>query len=301
MNKLNELDNKNIYELIENITPLNNKYRDLIKEKSSGTKVVVIMWEVGNLLHIFLLRNKIKPHKLYWKIYGKSEGTRTSYITRDFLSYCFRIRKYFSKKEEIEKNFYNLERYSSFREALPLLENPKYKLDKKSQSILIRLLNSNIPPMQIKENIIQLKKNRIGIKNTRYQRLREMEPSAKIFASFYNYIYKIYKENNDTEAKSFRTLIGENVLNNLSAMIASLAREGLFIPKFKYKNYQNIRFNSFMGTLKELINKNIEDRNRFRRLFPPRKIIRLADMIYSLSSYKLMIDFREKLNFQSKE
>lgn len=295
MNNLKEPHNKEIFNLIEKITPLNNRYRDLVKEASSGKEVLILMWRVGEILHDFIRINKLKPHNLYWKVYGKSEGTRTSYITRDFLSYCFRIHKYFKNEQEINTQFPNLKKYSLFREAFPLLENPKFRLDNNERQSIVKLLNSNNPTLSIKHEIIILKKKKIGIKNTRKQRLKEMEPDARVFVAFYNLIYKIIKENDQDEIDNFRKNFKNNDLENLSTTVASLIKEGLYVPKINYKKNGDSRLDGFIDTLQDLLVKKIEDRNRFRRMFPPRKLVKLADMLYALTSDKQIQLYRKKI------
>src|SRR3989344_6327116 len=109
-----QINKKDFFGLIEEITPLNNRYRDLIKGGEKGTEILLVMWQVGSILEAFVNEHKIKPHNLYWRIYGKAEGVRNSYITRDFLSYCLRIKKYFRESDTILKTFPHLQKYSLF-------------------------------------------------------------------------------------------------------------------------------------------------------------------------------------------
>ena len=50
----NTLSKQDLFDLIEKITPLNNKYRDLVDIPGSGVNVLTIMWEVGNILSAFV-------------------------------------------------------------------------------------------------------------------------------------------------------------------------------------------------------------------------------------------------------
>ena len=190
-----EINKQKIFDLIDQITPHNNRYRDLVKSSEGGTEVLVLMWEVGDMIESFIKQFDIKPHNLYWQIYGKAEGLKTSYITRDFLSYCFRIKKYFPKVEDISDKFSHLQKYSLFREAFPLLENPKFKLFKDEESEIIKVLNSKNSPQKIKKLILEIKARRIGIKNTRKQKLNEMKPITDNFVAIYNELYSLIKGN----------------------------------------------------------------------------------------------------------
>ena len=81
-----------INKLIDKITPIYNDYREN-KDKMSPNLSICLMYEIGGLLKEYLDSNDVKPHNLYRKIYGRSEGsfdnTKKSYITREFLGRCF--------------------------------------------------------------------------------------------------------------------------------------------------------------------------------------------------------------------
>lgn len=286
----------NIFNLIEEITPFYNNYRDFVSEGKKGTEVLELMWDVGEILKKYLDSNKIKPHNLYWQIYGKAQGVKTSYITRDFLSYCLRIHKYFSKKDLIRGSFPNLKRYSLFREAFPLLENPKYKLPKEESVILLKLLNSDLEPQEIKEQIVTIKNNVIGIRNNRMQKIHEIEPTVNNFVLIYNQIYSLIKKNLENEHEDFLTMIGEDYIEELVQAISSLTEEGLYVPDLKSRNDLPEQWNSFINDLISLINGKVELRNRFRRVFSVKKIYILAEMFNALKSKKGILHYREKMN-----
>lgn len=267
-----------IYELIELITPLNNRYRDLVKGGSDGTSVLLVMWEVGEILENFISTTGIKPHNLYWQIYGKAEGSKTSYITRDFLSYCLRIKRFFKNQHDIKKVLPSLQRYSLFREAFPLLENPKYKLSSKETSDIYELLNSNSDPADVKRYIVSIKDKNIGIKNPRTQRLEELESMTKNFVSVYNEVYSFIK--NDSQGNN-AAWPSKSELNTLSEAVSSMTQENLFVPDLALIDRVPIsaEWKIFIENLEVLFAGPVETRNRFRRLISPRKIYDLADML----------------------
>ena len=270
-----------LFNLIGDIAPLNNKYKDLISNKRPGHEALLVMWNVGDIIETYINKHDIKPHALYWSIYGKSRGIRNSYITRDFLSYCLRIRKYFEVKSIIKKSFPNLQQYSLFREALPLLENKKYKRSRKETEELIKLLNSNNPPSYIKTSIVKMKKSIIGILNSRKQRLGEVVPLGKSFASVYN---KLLKKNGEY-SHFIKSKLQTTYIKRISESTSSLSQEGLYVPKLKINKIGNEEWDIFVDNLFTLTKSSIEDRNRFRKLFPPKKIIKLAEMIYAITTY----------------
>lgn len=290
---------KNIFDLIEKITPYNNLYRDTVKSGKNGADILGLMWKVGEIIRIFLNKFDIKPHDLYWRVYGKAEGLKTSYITRDFLSYCLRIRNYFPNLESISKTYSHLDRYSLFREAFPLLENPKYKLSKDEELRIIEMLNSNAEPRKIKNLIKSMKSERIGIKNTRTQRLTEMKPITVNFVAIYDEIYNIIKDNDESLLGKIAFSLPRDYLNVLSQAVSSLTQENLYVPELE--NKQNIpeQWKLFVSNLQYLLGSSVETRNRFRRLVPPRKLFNLADMLNALTTERGVTNYRKRKSINS--
>jgi len=291
-----KLDENKIAYLIEKITPLNNEYRDRVKLENSGTEMLELMWKVGEVLENFLKKEKIRPHTLYWQIYGKAPGLKRSYITRDFLSYCLRIKKFFGNCENIRKMFPQLKKYSLFREAFPLLENPKYRLKGNEYNKLIKVLNSTEDILETETFIVNLKKKRIGIKNPRTQRLSELKNEVDNFVNIFNYVYELIKENNANDIRNFRNKFSNKLILELSQLVASFTQEGLSHPEIKQYDHLPRNWINFVDNLKRLSKTSIETRNRFRRLVPPRKLMDLADMLNATISDQGIKNYRIKKN-----
>jgi hypothetical protein len=274
-----------IEKLILNITPLYNKYKQN-KKVLKPIESLGIMWEIGNLLYIYIKDTKIAPHNLYRSIYGKSEGTKNiiqkSYITREFQGRCYRIRKIFVAKDEIRKLLPNLNSVTAFREAMPFFDNYKYKLKGEARENLLILLNSNLETKSILNQINSLQKNFIGKKNPRTQRLKDIQSEKNAFINFYNYIYRLTNSsNNDIIAEIKR--VGEEDVVNLAKNTTSLTEEGLkFYPITKHQ-IPHSPWLEYKNVIELLINqKNAVLRRRFRRLIPPERIAFLAEMLYKL-------------------
>ena len=274
--------------LIQQITPLYNEYRSK-KSDLSGTEALEIMWEIGDLLKGYIEQNNIAPHTLFWSIYGNAEGTKNieqkSYITREFQNRCHRIRRIFDAKEQIKQDFPRLKSFTTFREAMPFLDDGKYKLEGKEREQLLVLLNSNQRPQKILEKIRVLQKNKIGRKNPRTQRLFEVEKEKQEFINFYNHIYRLIKAGDYKLCmKEIRKADLDHV-NILSKNVSALSQEGLKVYDFSVPKALKEPWKSFSETIKNLITqKDPKNRRRFRRLIPPERIVRLADMLYALSA-----------------
>ncbi|MFO7846793.1 MAG: hypothetical protein R6V27_09550 [Balneolaceae bacterium] len=272
-----------ITELIEEITPLNNEYRIGIKANLPGNEILKIMWDAGEILVSKGIKN---IHPIAWKIYGKEKGLRRSYITRDFLSYCFRIRKYFKNKSEIDKKFPNLQRYTLFREALPLLDNPKYSLSSEEKRKLLDLLNSNKSYQVIKNEIIKTKRKKHRIYNDRRQKLGEVIPIKDNFIKIYEEIFKIVENNEYQEIEKLKADVGAGNLLKFSQFCLSLTQEGLSFPELKKEKIKKLddHWEIFGENLIELSNADEEKRNRFRRVIPISKIMGLAEMLKGITT-----------------
>jgi len=282
------MENLDLKKLISAITPYYNEYR---KNRLTilGTDALILMWEIGKLLEEFVLAHNIAPHHLYRLIYGKSEGAQNtiqkSYITRDFLSRSYRIKKLFSKKKEIVEQFPKLKKFRTFYKAMPFIDNPKYKFEGKEKSAIFKLLNSNKPYGDIMKVVGKLQKERIGIKNPRTQKLGEMEGDKKVFVDFYNYIYGMVKFKDYRKVESAVTEVGVDFISLLAKNTSAISADGLKMEPYAIEKTLPMEWESYAKLLLRLISKKEAlERRRFRRLIPPERLIRLSEMLFAIRS-----------------
>jgi hypothetical protein len=282
----------NINTIIQNITPLYNEYKKNSKN-ISGTESLIKMWDIGDILKNFIQENKISPHTLFRKIYGKSESKKDivqkSYITREFQTRCYRIRNIFLSKEEIIKTFPSLKSFSAFRESMPFFDNKKYKLEGEEKEKLLKTLNSLQENKFIMQKIYKLQKEKIGIKNPRTQRLQDLEKEKKIFIDFYNLTYHLLqKSSEEIKIILHKNSIEKQYIRILAQNTNALSQDGLKFTPFSsmnnvkyplWKEYENT-INYFSSHTKAI------EKRRFRRLILPERIVKLADMLYELYSIK---------------
>jgi hypothetical protein len=283
-------------ELINNIIPYYNKYRQR-KQVLTGVESLNILWEIGDILKIYIDETKVAPHKLYREIYGKSEGKtnviQKSYITREFLSRCYRIRKIFANKKEIKKSLPTLKNFNNFREAMPFFDNPKYSLKNKERTDLLKALNSNNDNRKIKLYISKLQKEKIGIKNPRDQKFKEMTGDKKVFVEFYNYIYNLFKSDDYKKAQNEINIMDIDFIKILSKNTGALALDGLLMNDFEVPKKINKKWIDFIFLVKRLIEKkDPKERRRFRRLIPSHRMTQLGEMLYLLTSEDLYKKFK---------
>lgn len=283
-------------ELIEKITPFYNQYRKNQKILN-GAEALDIIWEVGDLLKKYLSNHDIAPDALYRKIYGKSEQAtnveQKSYITREFLSRSYRIRKIFINKSKIKEELPGLQRFRQFFQAMPFFDNPKYRIAGGEKEELLSVLNSNKTNQQIMVYIHKLQKEKIGIKNPRTQRLQELSTEKQFFIDLYNFIYKNLKEKKYSEAKKNLGSINQSFISELSKNTGALASDQLRIQSFDIPGDIGgpwLQYAEMVNTL--ATKKDAKERRRFRRLIPPVKMMRLSEMIYALRSEEDFNKFR---------
>jgi len=285
-----------IKDLIADIVPYYNNYRQN-KRTLTGTEAVEILWVIGDILKTYIEETGIAPHKLYREIYGKAEGKENiiqkSYITREFLNRCYRVRRIFVKKTDVKKLFPNLFSFNLLREAMPFIDDTKYKFAGKEKDDLYKLLNSDKTYAVIMKEIHRLQKEKIGIKNPRDQKLKEMTGDKDIFVAFYNYIYELLKTVDYQKAKKEIEMMDAEFIKVLSKNTSALTIDGLLTTDFEIPENINKKWSDFAGLIKRLITKKDPmERRRFRRLIPPHRMTQLGEMIYLLTSENLYKTFR---------
>jgi hypothetical protein len=278
-----------IHKVIQDITPLYNHYKKESKS-ISGSEALKIMWDLGSILKIYIEENNIAPHALYREIYGKGEGSknivRKSWIPREFQGRCYRIRNIFSSKDQIDNELPNLRNFTNFRECMPFFDNEKYKFVGEEKDKLLALLNSNNSNKYIFKTIKKLQKERIGRSNDRYQRLKDLENEKDIFINFYNYIYNMTQLDSDAILiKIKEDGIDSEYISVLAQNTNALSQDGLkFFDMTNIQNTQNTNWMNYCGVIIDFLNqKDPKKIRRFRRLVPPERIVKLADMLYFIN------------------
>jgi len=289
------MEQVNIQELIKEISPLYNSYKQSSRN-IKGTDALFIMWDIGDILKKKIEIYNIAPHNLYRKIYGKAEGkndiTQKSYITREFLGRAYRIRNIFKDKEDIKKDLPNLENFIPFREAMPFFDNEKYLLKGDEREKLLSILNGQESSSLILKKIKLLQNEKIGRKNSRNQKLEELEPQKEAFINFYNYIFGLIKNNDYEDLRKQISIIDDSIIMKLSSATSALSQEGL-----KYEEIPEVKLNGYWKTYADFLNHfsnqiDAKERRRFRRLIPPERIVRLAEMLQSVTSKDIFNRFK---------
>lgn len=293
-NDLNQ--NKELNNLIEKIIPFYNAYKRNQKDLD-GASALEIIWEVGDLIKIYLKGKKIAPRTLYYQIYGKSENDENiiqkSYITRDFLDRSYRVRRIFKKKSSIRKQFPTLQRYRLFYKSMPFLDEGRFRMNEADRKELIKLLNSSATYKQIMSQINKLKKERINLKIPHDSKLKELEVEKKVFIETYNYIYEFIRKKNYEKVLETFDKKNYDFFVELSRNVGALSSDELKITTFDVPRGVDKKINELAEVVNKLASKtDAKERRRFRRLIPPEKMMKLSEMIYALTNANTYKNFR---------
>lgn len=196
-------DESKLGRLIEQLGPLNNRWRDALPPEK-----VMALWQMGNLL----LKEVPRPaDALLWQIQDRS------YITRNLLRYALIIYRSWSRREELEQLTQELKNYTVFREALPFLKGDREGVDNATYKQVVALLSGE-DSQEALRFLKQLKARQIGRQHKKGASVRSVRELAVAFAEPFEQLEQEAKSNADVRpAASDETLIA------LSRMAMSLA------------------------------------------------------------------------------
>lgn len=284
--------------LITDLTPLYNEYRKG-REENLPVEQIILMWKIGDVLKKFLPSVDIAPHALYREIYGKSESTsnvsQRSYITREFLSRSYRVRSMFKSQKEISTTFPNLTSLNHFREAMPFFDNPKHRLSEIEMNQLLKVLNSSKSNAYKIAYVNTLQSKKIGKKNPRTQRLADLQSEKELFINFYNKIYTTIKNESYKNAQHSLEIPPPNFIKVLAQNTGALSADGLKMNEMIIPATISPLWQGYSSLVASLIAKESPvERRRFRRLIPSDRLVRLSEMLHSLTDEQSFNNLKAK-------
>jgi len=274
--------------LIAALTPLHNQYKAGLG-KAAPVRSLEVMWDIGEVLRKEVAATGMKPHALFREVYGRSEGAtnikQRSYIPREFQGRCYRVRLMFGDRGDIMRQFRHLCSVTCFREAMPFLDNPKYVLEGKERGDLLALLNSrSMSTTQVLDEVKRLQKELIHVANPRIQHLAEMEDARLVFLRAYNMVFGLLKARDWDGIRTTLADLPEDDLRLLSKNTSALAREGIRTYEMHRVQSTHEIWTAYFELVKRLTERPDEkERRRFRRVVPPERIARMAEMVFALA------------------
>lgn len=263
--------------LIHELAPLNNAYRAAVRNgAASGPDLLEKMWDAGEALRRAGVE---KPDPVAWAIYGKPGEPRRSYITRDFACSCFRVRRYFALKGDIQRDFPGLQRHNLFKIALPLLDNEKYALRGEARDALIRLLNSGEAPSEIKRKIVEMKRARIAPRPARRSDVHHIDKAAGQVAARHAELVEINATRNRRRLRSLRKRVGDDNLLFLSKICLNLFSDEFTAPDTPHDPGIQGLWRQFYCAVAPITAAGPAERRRLRKRTGPMVLIEMAEML----------------------
>ncbi|MEW6555551.1 MAG: hypothetical protein AB1384_14860 [Actinomycetota bacterium] len=257
-----------IRRLIEEIAPLNNLYRQAVKEHQPCYVSLGYLWDIGDIL-LEAGVDQITP--LASAIHARS------YITAQIVMYSFRIRRYFPQRGTIKRRFGKVTSYAAFRDAFPLLENERYRLSRVKERELVKLLNSGKESREIRREIASLKKARVPERKKRDMRLHELDSFVQVFDEQFGELQALMEKGSRQGITRFARRMGIEVLLFCNRLCLSLADES-FAPPEEMPPLDDIdpRWSVFIKGMYEVTSGDRVARNRARRRIKPMHFVTMG-------------------------
>ncbi|PYP82353.1 MAG: hypothetical protein DMF61_26590 [Blastocatellia bacterium AA13] len=136
-----------IGQLIEQLGPLNNRWRD-----SEPSEKVLALWDMGEII-LAVVPNPSDP--LLWDI------QKRSYLTRSLLRYALIVRRGWKRRRDLAELVRGLRSYTAFREALPFLKGDREGIDDETYGKVASFLGDANPTTSV-QYLKRLKARKIG-------------------------------------------------------------------------------------------------------------------------------------------
>ncbi len=272
--------------LIEEIAPLNNLYRQAVKEHQPCHISLGYLWDIGDILKEAGVE-QITP--LASAIHARS------YITAQIVMYSFRMRRYFSQRGTIKRRFGKVASYAAFRDAFPLLENERYRLTRARERELVRLLNSGKGSAEIRREIAAIKKARVPDRKRRDMRPHELDSFVQMFDERYNELRGVMAKGSTRSISLFGRRLGAEVLLFCNRLCLSLADES-FAPPEEMPPLDDIdpRWSAFIKGMYEVTSGDRVARNRARRRIKPMHFVTMGSYMDILRDERKIKEYSEK-------
>ena len=284
-----------IWEIIKEIAPYYNNYKNN-KDSISWADAIWIMWEIWSILEGYINKLGIAPHKFYREIYWKSEWktnkAQKSYITREFMWRCYRIKKMFLHKEDIKKQFPTLVSFTAFREAMPFFDNPKYKFKWKEREELLTVLNHSKSGTEALSYVRALQKKYIWIKNSRNQRAWEVD--IELFKSFYSDLKSLLEKDYTSAKEEISNYnVSDEILKGLSKNMMSMIDDSFKMQLIEDNSVNNNTRNSIVEFVNKVANESTNKlRRRVRKNVWERWLLQLSRMLTALISEEYFRNYK---------
>lgn len=284
--------NGSLVNLIDRLAPINNKFRGV----QDPILKIETMWDFGQILDFYLKEHNLKLHELLYQIYDPYSRVKMSYITRDLGSYCYRVYRYFSNRKQIKEMLQGLVSYTAFRESIPLLFNPKYRLTKEQKKEVISIICDNKPVADIIKEIKNKKTNILPINNPRNQRAKEYVIEKQYLIEIRDKLRELYFNNvlpsSEIVEKNFDV---QEYRSDFVNILMALASE-TFINRINDLDENSLK--KEMKGIYTIAKSDSRTRARFRKwVFSANELLDMAEGVHSLNDENNFKHHRSKIDF----
>lgn len=244
--------------LIDEITPLNNLYRQAVRERRPPYEGLGYNWDIGEALK---QAGVDEPYPVAARI------QEISYITSNLVTFSWRVRRYFPDRRTIKRRFGKAVRLSAFRWALPLMEGESYYLSRAQERELVRLINSDLPYSEMKHEIESFKQKKLPAKPSRDRKTHAPESFAVIFEQRLAELEAIMCSGSRSDIIRFRETFDPPVLLYWNKLCLAFTDEA-FAPPGQSLPLQglNLEWAELIDGMYEIVSEGRAARNRARRL-----------------------------------
>lgn len=280
------LSEDRIRDLIDELAPHNNLYRQAARERRPVHEALGHLWDMGEVLREAGVESITAV---------ASAIQERSYITYDLVSLAFRVRRYFPDRRTIRRRFGKVTSYGAFREAFPLLENERYRLSRARERELVRMLNSGRRGCELRPLIKAMKREASPRRAGGNGRHAETEAFVSLFRALLAEVEALLRDGSREEILGYARSLGPDLLLYLNRQFLSLADES-FAPPRQLPPLDDLdsRWKALIDRLSAISSQEKQARNRIRRAICPMLFVAMGNHVDTLRDEEKIDDLLAK-------
>lgn len=269
--------------LIQNLGPVNNRFREY-----EGVHKIVALWEMGDIL-IQGTGDGSLDHVL-WEI------NKRSFITRDVLRYASIVRHEWKSRQEVERLFSNVKKYSLFREALPFLKGNRQGIDEATYREVIARIGSG-QVSEVKVYLQGLKERYIGRSNKKGVSLTKVAVTSDGIVRFMTELLKKVMSP-AFSVNQIHVNAGDESLRLMSLTFYGLVADQP-LPVLS-EELEGHNWREFAVMLNSLTSASREEKSALRKLIGVQTLMEWTDLFNALRTDQDFTEWRVRSNYKMK-
>lgn len=264
----------NLGRLIEQLGPLNNRWRD-----SQPAEKVLTLWDMGEVI----LKHVPSPSDpLLWDI------QKRSYLTRSLLRYALIVRRGWKQHDDLAGLVSGLRSYTVFREALPFLKGDREGIDETTHSKVASVLRDPNTSRAI-HFLKDLKTRAIGRKHRKGSSVSAIRDQA---AEFERVLAELELEN--VRAVAVPDVAWPEALVALSQIAMAVATEEPLREVPSAATSLQGRLMTLADPLVSAVRGGRDSISAFRRVVGAERLMQAADLLNSMRGEASLAEWRRR-------